>query len=194
MATSRRRYHHGALRDSVLRAAGNILEKQGLAGLTVRAVARRIGVSHNAPSRHFADRETLLAALAAQGFAMLDKAQREAVAAGGLRRMGEAYVCFALDHPRRFQLMFGNVVPMRRHAALRELATKSCENLSGALAARLPGAQDARDASFAAWALVHGLAQLMLDGRLDPGGRTREIFVRELLATVRFAAGPAQPA
>ena len=194
MTTSRRRYHHGALRDTVLRAAGNILEKQGLESLTVRSLARRVGVSHNAPSRHFADRETLLAALAAQGFAMLDKSQREAVAAGGLRAMAEAYVCFALDHPRRFQLMFGNVVRVRRHAVLRELAAKSCENLAGALAARLPGAQDARDASMAAWALVHGLAQLMLDGRLELGGRTRETFVQELLATVRFAAGAAQPA
>src|SRR5258706_5962294 len=105
MATSRRRYHHGALRDSVLRAAGNILEKQGLGGLTVRAVARRIGVSHNAPSRHFADRETLLAALAAQGFAMLDKAQREAVAAGCLLLAGEDAVCVCLRQSPRLQLL-----------------------------------------------------------------------------------------
>src|SRR4029077_9790858 len=109
MSTSKRgkrSYHHGDLPATLLQAAGKMLEKEGVEALTVRALTRRAGVSHAAPYRHFPDRESLLAALAAEGFAMLGKAQRDAAAAGGLRGMGEAYVRFALDHPQRFRLMF----------------------------------------------------------------------------------------
>src|SRR4249920_1139210 len=98
MSTSiarKRDYHHGDLPAALLRAAGKILEKEGVEALTVRALTRRAGVSHAAPYRHFPDREALLAALAAEGYAMLGKAQREASAAHGLRGMGEAYVRFA---------------------------------------------------------------------------------------------------
>ena len=197
-STSRRRsYHHGDLPAALLRSAGKSLEKEGLEALTLRTLARRTGVSHAAPYRHFPHREALLAALAAEGFAMLGKAQREAAAAGGLRAMGEAYVRFARQHPQRFRLMFGGQLQIARHPALREIATKTFEGLSGALAARVPGAQGARDASIAAWALVHGLAQLLLGDRIAASarnGRSEEQFVRELLATVRFVAGPAQPA
>ena len=195
--SGKRAYHHGDLQASVLRAASKLLEKEGLDGLTLRALARRIGVSHNAPYRHFPDRETLLAALAAEGYAMLGEAQREAAATSGLRGMGEAYVRFALDHPQRFRLMFGGAVQIARHARLSEIATQTYEGLSGALAARVPEAQGARDSSIAAWALVHGLAQLLLDERVSQaarGSRTREQFIREVLATVRFAAGTANPA
>lgn len=196
MSTSRprkRAYHHGDLCASVLRAALKLLEKEGLEGLTMRAVAREAKVSHNAPYRHFPNRETLLAALAADGYAMLGQAQREAAVRSGLRGMGEAYVNFALDHPQRFRLMFGGAVQIARHARLREIATQTYEGLSGALAARVPEAQGARDSSIAAWALVHGLAQLLLDDRVSQAarsGRSREQFVREVLATVRFTARP----
>src|SRR6185295_8903280 len=108
MSTSKaakRSYHHGDLREAVLRTAGQMLEKQGVEALTLRQLAGRIGVSHNAPYRHFPDRESLLAALAAEGYAMLGAAQREAAAKQGLRGMGEAYVRFARQHPQRFRLM-----------------------------------------------------------------------------------------
>jgi AcrR family transcriptional regulator len=197
MSTLKRGYHHGDLPASVLQSAAQLLEKKGLEGLTMRALARRAKVSHNAPYRHFPDRESLLAALAADGYAMLGKAQREAAAADGLRGMGEAYVRFALEHPQRFRLMFGGAVQIARHPVLREIATKTFEALSGALASRVAAAQGARDASIAAWALVHGLAHLLLEGRVAQAaraGRSEEQFVREVLATVRFAAGAAQSA
>ncbi|MFY9316774.1 MAG: helix-turn-helix domain-containing protein, partial [Burkholderiales bacterium] len=84
MSTSRSRkrsYHHGDLPAALLQAAGKILEKEGVEALALRTLARRTGVSHGAPYRHFRDRESLLAALAAEGFAMLGRAQREAAAA-----------------------------------------------------------------------------------------------------------------
>ncbi len=200
MSTSARRklpYHHGDLRAELLLAAGQILENEGLERLKLRELARRTGVSHMAPYRHFPDREALLAALAADGFAQLGRTQREAAIGGGLRGMGEAYVRFALDHPERFRLMFGGAVQLSKHAALREVATKTFEGLSGALASRTPGAHGANDASIAAWALVHGLAHLLMDERIASAaqaGRTREQFVRDVLATLRFAAGAAQSA
>jgi len=200
MSTSvskKRPYHHGDLHASLLHAARNILEKEGVEALSLREAARRAGVSHNAPYRHFPDRESLLAALAADGFAQLGQAQREAAARGGLRAMGEAYVCFALEHPQRFRLMFGGQVPIAKHARLREVASRVFEGLSGALSARIPEAQGARDASIAAWALVHGLAQLLLEDRIASAakrGRDDATFVREVLASIRFATGPAQPA
>jgi AcrR family transcriptional regulator len=200
MSTSRLQkapYHHGDLRSALLAAAAEVLEKEELSSLSLREVARRAGVSHNAPYRHFPDRESLLAALAAQGFGMLADAQREAANAEGLRGMGEAYVRFALAHPQRFQLMFGGAVQISRHPELREVATRTFEGLSGALADRAAGARGASDASVAAWALVHGLAHLLMDERIATAalaGRTREQFVRDVLSTLRFAAGPAQSA
>ena len=199
MSTSSRKkrsYHHGDLQAALVRSAGNILEKEGVEALSLREVARRAGVSHNAPYRHFAQREALLAALAAEGFEWLGAAQRKAAQAGGLRGMGEAYVAFALAHPQRFRLMFGGQVSIARHARLREVATKTFAGLSGALSARLPEAQGARDASIAAWALVHGLAQLLLGDRIAAAakqGRDDAAFVRDVLASIRFAARPAQP-
>jgi len=208
MSTSKHRkqnYHHGDLQAALVRTAGKMLEKEGVEALKLREVARRSGVSHNAPYRHFAQREALLAALAAEGFAWLGAAQRKAAEAGGLRGMGEAYVAFALAHPQRFRLMFGGQISMARHAHLREVALRTFEGLSGALAARVPEAQGARDASVAAWSLVHGLALLLMGERIAPaalGGRKREAFVHDVLASIRFvvgtakqvAVGPAQPA
>jgi AcrR family transcriptional regulator len=197
MSTSnsrKRNYHHGDLEAALLRAAGNILENDGLDALSLRAVARRAGVSHNAPYRHFTEREALLAALAREGFEQLGAAQRKAAETGGLRAMGEAYVLFALEHPQRFRLMFGGRISIARHKQLREVATQAFAGLSGALAARLPEAQGARDASVAAWALVHGLALLLMGSRIAPeamNGREKMAFVRDVLGSVRFAAGAA---
>ena len=197
MSTSKlapRGYHHRDLPAALLRAAGTLLEKQGVGELSLRALTRRAGVSHAAPYRHFRNRESLLAALAAEGFARLGAALREAADAGGLRAMGEAYVRFAIAHPQRFRLMFGGQLKIARHPALNEVATKTFEGLAGALAARVGDAPGARDASIAAWALVHGLAQLLLGDQVRAAarrGRGEDQFVRDVLGTTRFAAGAA---
>lgn len=187
MSTSRA-YHHGDLRSAILRAAGKLLEKQGIAGISLREAARRAGVSHNAPYRHFPDRETLLAALAAEGFERLGGALQAAGRVGG-KEMGEAYVRFALAHPNRFRLMFGGQIRYARHPELLEAASRAHDALSGFFAS-LGGEREARTAAAAAWSLVHGLAHLLLDGHLaqaahaDPG-----TFVREVIGAIRFAVG-----
>jgi AcrR family transcriptional regulator len=166
-------YHHGELRQAVLQSAGELIEKEGLAALSLREVARRAGVSHNAPYRHFPDRDSLLAALAAEGFERLG----DALQSRPRREMGEAYVEFALANPERFRLMFGGLAkPERRDGRAYEGLLKSFADLG----------EGAPYAAAAAWGLVHGLAHLLLDGHFE--GRDRKQFVREVLSTARFSA------
>ena len=173
-------YHHGDLRSVLLGSASELLEEQGLAALSLREVARRAGVSHNAPYRHFPDRDGLLAELAAEGFRQLG----EVMAANQGRAMGEAYVRFALEHPSRFRLMFGGQLKLRQYAALAEAARKTHEALVRAFRAQA-GIADPEKAAAAAWSLVHGLAQLLLDGHFAQRG---EDFVAQVIGAVRFAS------
>ena len=171
-------YHHGDLPAALLRAAGRTLEKRGIAALSLRETARRAGVSHNAPYRHFPDREALLAALAAEGFAMLGERLRGKPG----REMGEAYVRFALEQPQRFRLMFGGVLPLGRYPELSGAAKAAYQALVNAFK-DLPRPELA---AAAAWSLVHGLSHLLLDGHFTT--HDAETFVREVLGAVRFAA------
>jgi len=176
-------YHHGDLRTALLQAAGEILEEQGLAALSLREAARRAGVSHNAPYRHFPDRDSLLAALAAQGFDFLDEALRKRPE--GDRGLG--YVEFALAHPQRFRLMCGGQLRFDDHQQLRAQAEGSYANLQRSFADL---AEDAPLAAAAAWSLVHGLANLMLDGHFarglsESGGVSA--FAKKVLGSVRVA-------
>jgi AcrR family transcriptional regulator len=176
-------YHHGDLRAAVLNAAGRLIEKEGLAGLSVRAAARRAGVSHNAPYRHFPDRDALLAALAAEGFRRLQKF----LEGRSGRAMGEAYVRFALAHPQRFRLMFGGRLASERHPELRDQAAATHARLTAAFSGL--GAE-AGYAAAAAWSLVHGLAHLILDGHLEKG----EDFVQRVIGAIRIAVAPQRSA
>jgi len=194
MSTSTRRkpnkdaYHHGDLRAALLRSASQILEEHGVTALRLREVARRAQVSHNAPYRHFADREALLAALAAEGFARLGRAL-EAGGAQGARARGEAYVRFALEQPQRFRLMFGGTLRLEAHPVLREAAAQTHAGLVRAFEP-LAGRAGAPIAAAAAWSLTHGLAQLLLDGHFPRARRSGQdigAFVREVLGAVRFA-------
>lgn len=178
-------YHHGDLRSALLAAAGSLLEAEGPAALSLREAARRAGVSHAAPYRHFPDREALLAALAAQGFEALGE-QLRAAGGTGARAIGVAYLHFALAQPQRYRLMFGVALSLSAHADLRRAA----EDTYNALARGLPPGGAARASGAAAWALVHGLASLLIDGHLsraaaDAGGD--EALAREALGVLRFA-------
>ena len=177
-------YHHGNLRSALLRSASTILEKQGLTKLSVRQAARRARVSHNAPYRHFPDRESLLAGLAAEGFSMLG----EALKSTSGKAMGEAYVRFALAYPHRFRLMFGGSLALGKYPALREAADRAYQALVDSFRPHAD-AQQAQVAAAAAWSLVHGLSHLILDGHFAPAQRDAagtENFVRQVLGGVRY--------
>ena len=187
MSTSRERaYHHGALKAALLDAADALLDEGGAGAVSLREAARRAGVSATAPYRHFADKEALLAALATRGFeqfgAALDEAARDA--SDPLAAMGLAYVRFALARPGRFRLMFGPGIDRSQFPELQAAAARAFERLvAGVEANPRPGREpdagrNARTGAIAAWALVHGLAQLFLDGMLP--GQDPEALVRAI--------------
>lgn len=160
---SARPYHHGDLKAALLAAAGELLVEKGEAGISLREVARRAGVSHNAPYRHFPDRDSLLAALAAEGFDELSERSRQA---GELAGLGQCYVAFALEQPGRFALMFSPGLDKSRHPELQAAALQLFDLLREAVRQAAPK-RDVQIATLAAWSLVHGLSQLLLDRQLS---------------------------
>ncbi len=162
-------YHHGDLRSALLRAAMDLLEERDETALSLRAVARRAGVSPAAPYRHYADREALVSAVAAVGYEEL--AQRLAAAHPApatpeqLASVAVAYVQFALERPALFRIMFGE--PCDRDNQERVAATAAVSRYVRAIVERTFPDADADALATALWALVHGLASLHVDGKLD---------------------------
>lgn len=195
MSTSSQNYHHGDLRAALLNEGAALVAESGPQGLTLRKLAQRLGVSHMAPYRHFEDKDALLAAIAADGFQQLKACLEFAEKAGSasktpLLREGVAYVVFALDQPALFRLMFGAGRPAGQYA---ELDASRAEAF-GVLLRQIPGkaakAKRESDAETAerqarargCWALVHGLALLLLDGLLQmPGGVNTEEWIAEIV-------------
>src|ERR1700726_24382 len=169
MSASKATYHHGDLRAACVRAAMELLEERGETALSLRAVARRAGVSPAAPYRHYADREALVSAVAAVGYREL--AERLAAAHPApstpeqLVSVGVAYVQFALDQPAMFRMMFGE--PCDRDNNERVAATAAVSLYLRGIVARCFPQADVEALAPAIWALVHGLAFLHLDGKLD---------------------------
>jgi AcrR family transcriptional regulator len=181
------RYHHGDLRAALMREAGRMLASAGPEALSLRELARALGVSHNAPYKHFANREALLAALAAEGFRDLTAeghdAASDAPPGEGMRARALAYIRFALRHPAVFKLMFSRDIKGRAHAELGEAARDGFFALRQAVAG---GATDraANDTALAAWAFVHGIAHLLIDQQIPEtlrAGRTPEDMARAMM-------------
>jgi AcrR family transcriptional regulator len=169
MSTSSARYHHGDLRAACLRAAMELLEEDGATALSLRAVARRAGVSPGAPYRHYADRDALISAVAAVGYrelaAHLAAAHPAPSTPDDLAAVAVAYVDFALARPALFRVMFSE--PCDPGSPERVAATTAISGyVAGIVRQSFPGA-DVEALSTAVWALVHGLAFLHLDGKLD---------------------------
>jgi len=170
-------FHHGDLRWALLQGAMLLLEREGTLGVGLRAAARLAGVSQTAPYRHFADKESILAALAEQGFRELG--DRMAAAArenpeprAALLAIADTYVSMAAERPHLFRLMFGpQVADKRRCPAVADAGMRAYQVLVDAIAAAQrvgairPG--DTADLALAHWACVHGIASLIVDGRLQ---------------------------
>jgi AcrR family transcriptional regulator len=169
MSASKTTYHHGDLRAALLDAAMEVLEQDGATALSLRAVARRAGVSPAAPYRHYADREALVSAVAAVGY--LDLAERLGAAhpapstAEQLADVAVAYVRFAIERPALFRIMFSE--PCDRDNDERVAATAAVTLYLREIVARAFPDSDPEALAPAIWALVHGLAFLHLDGKLD---------------------------
>lgn len=172
----RRSYHHGNLRAALVEAAVGLVTRAGVEGLTLRGVARLAGVSSAAPYRHFADKRALLAAVAEEGFRRLASALHAAGGAddtlGRFRARGRAYVIFATSHPSHFRVMFGRELADRSgYPGLQDAARAAfdalVEGMSEAQRVRVVAEGDPRELGLTAWSAMHGLATLLLDGRLQ---------------------------
>jgi AcrR family transcriptional regulator len=164
-----RGYHHGDLRNALRNAARTILEEEGLAALSLRAVARKAGVSHAAPYRHFPNHEALLVELALEGFEELRGEIAAAGASPGLVSdrvcdIGSAYMRFVARRPALARLMFGAQLPNRD--SFPELA-QAADGIANEIGAALGDSA----LGLAVWASAHGLAMLVLENVIDLGQR-----------------------
>lgn len=173
MPSAKKTYHHGDLRDALLDAGERMLEREGVAGLSLRKLGRELGVTPGAPYRHFEDKDALLTALAAVGYRrlraeMLRDVQSATDSEDMLKKSGTGYVRFAIAYPELFRLMFG-WTPTVETEELREAGEAAYSAFEAILQrceeeGRLRLSVD--EAGLMAWSAVHGAAFLLIDGRL----------------------------
>jgi AcrR family transcriptional regulator len=167
-------YHHGDLREQLLRAGEAALAEMPFESVSLREIARRAGVSHAAPKHHFATLGDLLGEIAARGFERFvsfigqaaDQSKNQ-TAEARLIAMGRAYLAFADDNSAIYGVMFGKNDQCNFTDHLAEASRSAWAQLEAAVAAKL-GPQRAQDGALLVWSFVHGLAMLKLDDRLPP--------------------------
>ena len=174
----------GRLGDDLLSAAAALIAERGPQAFSLREVARRARVSEAAPYWHFSSKEALLAAVAEQGFVGLAAAMDEVRSRVGdprkrLQQLGVAYVRFALTHPSHLRIMFGpEVRDKSSHPGLKAASERAFALLVGAIVEAQRAGRVRRgnpeDQAVAAWALVHGLSALLIDGQLTQRAQTAE--------------------
>jgi len=185
-----RGYHHGNLKEALVRAALDLIAEKGPAGFTFAEAARWAGVSPAAPYRHFRDRDELLADVARRGFELFERALEQAWSNGApdpstaFERLGKAYLKFAHDEPAYYSAMFEAGVPPDTNPELREAGERAFNVLRGAtenLVATMPPKQRPPVMMMAlhVWALSHGIASLF--GRGDAARRRLPMTPEELL-------------
>lgn len=166
-------YHHGNLRRALLDAAIETIATDGETALNLRALARRCGVSHAAPAHHFADRTGLLTAIATEGYDGLASATATTWdETSSFLEVGVAYVRYAVTHPGHFAVMFRPDLIDADDPELRRASAAAAAMLYGPVGSVAPVDGDEvgrRIAGTAAWALVHGIATLWLQGSLRGG-------------------------
>jgi AcrR family transcriptional regulator len=187
-----RPYHHGDLRRAIVRAALELLSETQSLEFSLRELARRAGVSHNAPYKHFADKGELLAAVSAAGFDALAKQANDDIARiasprAQLFAMVRVYIRFGVENPALYRLMFGGYLsgPDESRPAIERAAAEKIKALfeaaivSGALGE--PVANTPRNvpriagAILACWSLMHGLTLLLADGLVGPSDKSEKL-------------------
>jgi AcrR family transcriptional regulator len=182
------RYHHGDLRRALLDAAVQVIQKEGVDGLTLRSIGARLGVSRAALYRHFTDKAALLAAVGAEGFRMLRletaAAWRPAESPESFAAMAVAYVRFAIRHPSHYQVMFGGYLDReKRDPELAAEGPAAFQVLVDAIVSLQQRGVVVQDdplqlAQFV-WSTVHGVAMLAINGLLTcAGDEDVEAFTR----------------
>ena len=182
----REKYHHGDLKRALVEEGIALLEEKGLAALSLRAIAARVGVSHTAPRNHFGSLRGLLTAIGAEGFRRHAAMMREGLPEGAtpderLAAALEGYVRFALAHPELYALMFSKEHVDAEDPGIGEAGEESyavLSELAGGTGG--PATREQRLREAALWSFVHGYVGLRLRGSLDPEGagapRPGEVF------------------
>lgn len=185
MVTEKRNYHHGDLHGALIEAAVSILEAEGIAKMSLRSIARTAGVSQAAPYSHFANKNALLIEVAAFGFLKFSEALEEPMPLSedkdALREhlvtLGVVYVDFALQNKALFQLMFGDALS---HIPKSENYMREGARAYACIDKAVYSLQDDPAAPLAAWSMVHGLATLMVDQKIElsdnPENQVRSIL------------------
>jgi AcrR family transcriptional regulator len=198
--TEKPAYHHGDLRNALIAAALDILEKQGIQGLTLRGVAARAGVSHAAPAHHFPSIKSLVTQLCTIGFLRfhesigLECAAAAQDAPSQLRAANKGYMAFATSQPELFRLMFSTPASdwtdpdlcAASMLARRQLA-EVCGPASDALG--LTSADDRQRLERLVWSCAHGHAHLLIEGRLTGHGPESGSDIMDV-ASLIFSAQP----
>jgi AcrR family transcriptional regulator len=188
--TGPRAYHHGNLKEALMRAALDLIAEKGHAGFTFAEAARSAGVSPAAPYRHFRDRDELLASVGLRGFTQFEAALASAWDGGrpdpftAFERLGRAYLAFARAEPAYYSAMFEAGIPLDTSPELRQAGDRAFAVLrtaAEALIATMPPANrpPALMMALHVWALAHGIASIF--GRGDAARRTLPMTAEELL-------------
>jgi AcrR family transcriptional regulator len=160
-------YHHGNLRRSLLDEALRVIEEEGPSAVSLRDLARRLGVSHAAPTHHFADKTALFTAIALEGYEQLGAALREP--AEDFLDVGLAYVRYSSGHPGHIRVMFQPSLYQVADPEIEE-ARRRCHEALFTAAARFYPNDDPQRIGLAGWSLMHGIATLWLGRNLDEFG------------------------
>jgi AcrR family transcriptional regulator len=171
-------YHHGDLKNALIKAGVEILAKDGVSGLSLRKVASRAGVSHTAPYSHFADKQALIAAISTEGFRQLYERvnsvaeEYKTKPSMQLVEVGWAYVQFALDDRDRFKVMFSGVLEKEREypefvaeAQKNFQLVKMIVEANQAAGVLRSGPSDL--VALSAWGIIHGFVMLLLEGQIS---------------------------
>ena len=177
------RYHHGDLRHALIEAALEIIEREGTEALTIRRLAKEVGVSHAAPAHHFSDKTAIILAVATEGFRILGRQLESTMAIGDakerLTELGRGYCRFAFDHPAHYRIMFG---PHKAHLVEHDedfhlVASGAFNVLMNAVTPLVSRPGDSAEerfrragaASMSCWTHVHGNVMLWESNMLNHG-------------------------
>ncbi|NET08067.1 MAG: TetR/AcrR family transcriptional regulator [Symploca sp. SIO2B6] len=182
--TSKATYHHGDLRQALIAGAIALINQQDVSSLSLRGLARHIGVSHAAPYRHFSDKEALLAVVAEEGFLGLTQALTTAIEQKSqplqrLEASGVAYIKYAITHAAHYRVMFGTYKSdCTQYSSLEQASQEAFMVLENVIiegqSQGVIKSGEPRQLAWVAWSLVHGLAMLLIDNQL-PLVKTEDI-------------------
>lgn len=191
-SSPRTSYHHGNAKAALIEAAAQLLEESGAAGLSLRQVAERAGLSRQAPYNHFADKEALLAELVRQGYEQLTAGTRTAAASTAtpvdrLAKAAEGYIAFGQEQPALLRLMFGKeFVDLALHQGAEAAASNGYAALAAIISDLAPHAA-VPDITLVAWSLVHGYTNLCVEAGIE-GPEKRTERARLFSRTVQILA------